>query len=324
MSALVGHRSAVAAFLVAARSERLHHAWLIAGPQGIGKARFADLAARRLLADAVGAPAADAMLDLPAGHSTAALMDAGSHPDFRRLERLARDKGDELARSIRIDQVRAFQSFLGTTPSLSFRRVIVIDAAEDMERSAANAVLKHLEEPPAGTIFLLVSHAPGRLLPTIRSRCRLLRLGPLADGEARAVLAGSLPHENPAELDALTRIAGGAPGAALRFAGLEIATLDAAIEQLAARGDASNALRAALARSLSGKAAQARYEAFLERAPARIAAAARRAAIDRLAETVSLWRQARDVADRAVRQSNDPQLTVFELAGLVARLAPSA
>ena len=321
-AALVGHDAAVAAFLAAAGSGRLHHAWLLAGPEGVGKGLFATLAARWLLADAAGPSVARDGLDVPNDHRIATLLTAGSHPDFRRLQRLSRDRSEELARSITVDQVRGLQALLSTTPGLSFRRVVVIDAIDELERSAANALLKNLEEPPAGTIFLLVSHAPGRLLPTIRSRCRLLRFGRLADEQVRQVLAANLPDEGEAGLAALTRIATGAPGAAMRFAGLNIAALDADIERLATEGDPQNQLRGALARSLSGKSAQARYEAFLERAPARIAAAARRRPAQSLASGVALWREALDIADRAVRQSNDAQLTVFELAGLVARLAP--
>ena len=252
------------------------------------------------------------------------MLDAGSHPDFKRLARLPRDKSEELARSITVDQVRGLQPLFATTPSLSPRRVVVIDAIDDMERGAANALLKNLEEPPASTVFLLVSHAPGRLLPTIRSRCRLLRFNPLSADDTEAVLAQVLPEADPAELAALVGVAEGAPGNAVRFAGLDIAGLDAAIERLALHGDSSNMLRAALARTLGTKAAQARYEAFLERAPSRIALAARGRPAADLGTTVALWRQARDIADKAVHQSADPQTTVFEIAGLVAKLAPTA
>ncbi len=318
---IVGHEEPTAALLDAARSGRMHHAWLLTGPQGVGKGSFARIAARWLLADAAGPAVPKDGLDVPMGHPIAALLQAGSHPDFRLLERLTKNSSEELARSITVDQVRGLLPLFATTPSLSRRRVVVIDAIDDMERNGANALLKNLEEPPAGTAFLLVSQAPGRLLPTIRSRCRLLRFSPLDDEQVRTVLRRALPDSNSAELDSLVRIAGGAPGNALRFAGLDIAALDAAIDKLAAHGDITNALRVALGRTLALKTAQERYQAFLERAPARIAADARRGRGD-MGETVALYRQARDIADRAVRQSLDPQLTVIELAGLVAKLAP--
>lgn len=318
---IIGHDEPVAAFLDAARAGRLHHAWLLVGPQGVGKATFALAAARWLLASAAGTPVSGDGLDVPDLHPISSLLEAGSHPDFKLLERLPRPNSEDLARSITVDQVRSLQPLFATTPSLSRRRVVIIDAIDDMERGGANALLKNLEEPPAGTIFLAVSHAPGRLLPTIRSRCRLLRFAPLADAQVRDVLRSAVPETDGGELDTLTRVAEGAPGNALRFAGLDIAGLDLAIETLAVRGDASNALRTALGRTLAAKSAQPRYEAFLERAPSRIALAARRER-GNLGETVALWRQARDIADRAVRQSLDPHLTVVEIAGLVAKLAP--
>lgn len=317
---IVGHEAAVAALLDAATSNRLHHAWLLTGPQGVGKGTFARAAARWMLANAAGPPTSRDRLDVPDDHPIASLLDAGSHPDFRILQRLARPGSEELARSITVDQARGLQPLFATTPSLSSRRVVIIDAIDDMERNGANALLKNLEEPPAGTIFLLVSHAPGRLLPTIRSRCRVLRFGPLEPDQVRLVLRRALPESDGSEIDSLVRVSGGAPGDAMRFAGLDIAGLDEAIETLAARGDASNALRTALGRTLGVKSAQPRYEAFLERAPLRIALAAKRGPSD-LGATVALWRQARDIADRAVRQSLDPNLTVVEIAGLVAKLA---
>jgi len=317
---IVGHEEPVAAFLDAAQSGRMHHAWMLTGPQGVGKATFALAAARWLLADAAGPRVPRDRLDVPDGHPVSSLLEAGSHPDFKLLQRLPRANSDELARSINVEQVRGLQPLFATTPSLSSRRVVVIDAIDDMERAGANALLKNLEEPPAGTIFLAVSHAPGRLLPTIRSRCRVLRFGPLEEAQVRVVLRRALPQSDDREIDSLVRVAEGSPGNALRFAGLDIAGLDAAIETLAARGDSSNALRTALGRALALKSAQPRYEAFLERAPSHIAAAARRGKED-MGDTVALWRQARDIADRAVRLSLDPQMTVVEIAGLVAKLA---
>lgn len=318
---ILGHDEQTAAFLDAARSGRMHHAWLLAGPQGIGKAGFAQAAARWLLASAAGPAVPHNRLDVSGDHPIASLLDAGSHPDFKVLQRLPKAGSEELARSITVDQVRGLQPLFATTPSLSPRRVVLIDAIDDLERGAANALLKNLEEPPAGTVFLLVSHAPGRLLPTIRSRCRTLRFAPLADDVLRVALRRAAPEVEDRELDALTQVANGAPGNALRFAGLDIAGLDAAIEKLALHGDTSNALRTALGRMLGLKGAQERYVAFLERAPSRIAAEARRGRAN-MGETIALWRQARDIADRAIRQSMDPQLTVVEIAGLVAKLAP--
>jgi len=319
---LFGQDAAIAAFRAGMAQGRLHHAWLLAGPKGIGKALFADKAALRVLADAAGPAAGLAGLDVPDDHPTARLVAAGSHPDLMRLERLARDGGAELARSINVDQVRGLQRLFATTPSMSPWRAVVIDAIDDLEPGGANALLKNLEEPPADTVFLLVSHAPDRLLPTIRSRCRLLRFAPLGDDVMASALAAALPDAGAEEIAALVRIGEGAPGRAVAWRGLEVESLDRAIDALVGEGDAANARRAALAQSLALKSAQPRYEAFLARAPARIAAEARSRRGPALAEALGLWERASALAGSAQRLSLDPQSTVFELAGMLAALAP--
>jgi DNA polymerase-3 subunit delta' len=316
---LIGHRDEVATFREAVLSDRLHHAWLLTGPEGVGKATFARAAALWMLALAAGPEPRGEGLDVDPAHRVAHLFSAGSHPDFKLLARLPKDRSEELARSISIDQVRTLQPLFATSPSFSSRRVVVIDAVDDLERSGANALLKNLEEPPSGTIFLLVSHAPGRLLPTIRSRCRMLRFSGLDDTASAQVLRSALPESDAGEITALTAIAAGAPGQAIRFAGLDIAGLDRAIDRIAREGDATGLQRLALAKQLSGKAAQARYEAFLERAPGRIADEARKGGD--IETKVALWTQARGIADGAVRLSMDQQTTVFEMAGLLAKLA---
>lgn len=322
MTSLVGHQHEIAAFIEAMGSGRLHHAWLLTGPQGVGKGLFAEMAALRMLAEAAGPPPGEAGLAVSPEHPVARLIEAGSHPDFRRLQRLPNDRTGDLARNIPIAQVRALQSLFVTTPSLSPRRVIVIDAIDDLERSAANALLKNLEEPPADTVFLLVSHAPGRLLPTIRSRCRVLRFGPLSNDDMAAVLRAELPEADAGEIAALVKAGEGAPGRALGFAGLDIAALDKAMAEIAATGDPSAASRAALAKSLALKAAQLRYEAFLQRAPGFIASAARSRSGQPLADALKLWEDARNLSSGAVGLSLDPQSVVFELGTLIAGLAP--
>ncbi len=324
MTKLVGHDDPVAALMDAAHDDRLHHAWLLTGPRGVGKALFADLAARRLLAEAAGPQFDLPGLCVPEGHPIAALVNAGSHPDLIRLERIRDEKTGERARNIAIDQVRGLQRLFSTTGGFSSRRIVIIDAIDDLERGAANALLKNLEEPPQGSIFLLVSHAPGRLLPTIRSRCRILRFQPLGDDVMRAVLQAELPDADDAEIGALLRAGEGAPGRALAFAGLGIAEMDAVIDRLINEGDPTNAARIKLARSLGIKSAQPRYEAFLERVPNRIADHARMLTGPALANAVQRWEEARILAGAAVPQSFDQQATVFALAGMLAALAPAA
>ena len=260
---------------------------------------------------------------------------ARAHPDFKLVEREHWAKPDQLvpyderkegeppARSIRVAQIRWLRTALTVRPSMGERRAVIIDAVDDLEPGGANALLKSLEEPPPGTIFLLVSHAPGRLLPTIRSRCRLLRFGALDDAEMAIALRQADPTLDADELAALVAAGEGSPGRALRLAGLDVKGLDAAIAAIAADGDPDNARRSALARALTGKAAQPRYEAFLDRVPAYIAHQARRRSGPALARTLDAHARARDAAGAALGLSLDPQATVWEMAGLLAELPRS-
>ena len=322
MTPLFGHDAAVAAFRAGMESGRLHHAWLISGAQGVGKALFADKAALRLLADAGGPKVSGPGLDVADEHRIARLVDAGSHPDLMRLERLPKDSGGDLARSITVDQVRGLQRLFATTASLSPWRVVVIDSIDDLERSGANALLKNLEEPPAHCLFLLVSHAPERLLPTIRSRCHQIRLAPLDRDAMTSALRAALPDADAAEIATLAEVGEGSPGRAIAFRGLDIDALDRAMRELAREGDPTNARRAQLAQSLSLKAAQPRYEAFLGRAPSLIAQIAKERSGTALSEALKLWERASDLAGSATRLSLEPQSVVFELGGMLAALAP--
>lgn len=323
MTPLYGHDAVVAAFRTALDSGRLHHAWLIAGPRGIGKALFADKAALRVLAQATSPVDAPGM-DVPDDHPAAKLVAAGSHPDLMRLERLTRENGTDLARSITVDQVRGLQRLFATTASLSPWRAVVIDAIDDLETAGANALLKNLEEPPPSTVFLLVSHAPERLLPTIRSRCRVLRLSPLGSDAMASALRTAIPDADEDEILALAAAGEGAPGRAVAWRGLDIDALDRDLEALIRDGDPTNSRRAALAQALAPKSAQARYEAFLERVPQMIAAAAKRRHGPALAEALAAWERAGQLAAAARRLSLDAASTVFELAGLLAGLAPGS
>jgi DNA polymerase-3 subunit delta' len=320
---LYGHQAAIDAFRSALDTGRLHHAWLVSGARGVGKALFARKAALRVLAQGQG-PVARPGLDVPEGHQALRLADAGAHPDLAVLERLPRESGTDLARSITVDQVRSLQRLFSTTATYSPWRVVLIDAVDDLEPAGANALLKSLEEPPPSSLFLLVSHAPERLLPTIRSRCRMLRLGPLGREDMEAALRHAIPDATPAEIAALAVSGEGAPGRAVAYRGLDVPALDQAMKTIADSGDPTNLHRADLAQSLALKSAQSRYEAFLARAPAFIAAAARQRRGLPLADAIRLWEQATKLSAIAVRQSLDPQATVFEMGSLIAGLARRA
>ena len=324
MTPLHGHDAAVAAFRDALDSGRLHHAWLIAGPEGVGKNLFASKAALRVLAQGQG-PVDASGLDVPDSHPAAHLAAAGSHPDLMRLERLPRENSatGELARNISVDQVRGLQRLFNTTASLSPWRAVIVDSIDDLERNAANALLKNLEEPPPSSVFLLVSHAPERLLPTIRSRCRLLRLGALGGDAMTSALRFALPDSEDSEISGLAAAGQGSPGRALAWRGLDIAALDRAMADLVSQGDPTNARRSALAQSLALKSAQPRYEAFLARAPSVIAAEAKARRGPALADALLTWERAQGLASSARGLSLEPESVVFELSGMLASLAPS-
>jgi DNA polymerase-3 subunit delta' len=231
------------------------------------------------------------------------------------------DKG-KLRAVIRVDEVRALQPLFRQTPSIADWRVIIVDSADEMNPQSANALLKNLEEPPEKTLFFLISHTPGRLLQTIRSRCRTLRFNRLHDGEVDRVLEYAAPELDDADRATLVRIAEGAPGRALRFAEAGIAALEEQLADLAITPPpAAPAKALALAKSLAGKASTPRYQAFLELAPAMLANAARTRSGPALARTLADWEAATGLAGAAVPLSLDPQAVAFDLAIRIAALA---
>jgi DNA polymerase-3 subunit delta' len=220
---LYGQAAAEQAFLSAYGSGRMHHGWLLTGPRGVGKATLAWRIARFLLAHPpqaedglFGAPAAPETLEVDPEGVAARQAAALSHPNLYLLRRAwDRDRKRHKA-VIDVEEARGMKRFLQKSASDGGRRVVVVDAADDLNPSAANAILKVLEEPPPNTAFLLVAHAPARLLPTIRSRCRSLPCRPLAmtDLEAALTQAG---HPPGGDLATLSELAEGSAGAALRL-----------------------------------------------------------------------------------------------------------
>jgi DNA polymerase-3 subunit delta' len=316
---IYGQDKAVEQFASAWATRQLHHAWLLAGPHGVGKATFADAAARRVLADAAGPPVDLPGIDTPDDHPMVKLVEAGSHPDMRRLERLTNDKGN-LNRNIKVEQVRALGEFMGMTAALSPWRVAVIDSVDDFEAAGANALLKMLEEPPPNTIFFLVSHAPGRLLPTIRSRCRRLQFELLDDDAMASVLDERAPALDPAERKRIIDAAFGSAGRALAVAELGLAKLEEDAVAILRQGDPTNARRSQLAQELGKKGAADRYAAFLELAPALIAREARGLGGPQLARALDAYVKTRELAAVAPRVSLDPAATVFQIGGFLAQV----
>jgi DNA polymerase-3 subunit delta' len=220
---LLGHAQAEKTMLEAWNSGRLAHAWLITGPKGIGKASLAYRFARFVLAGGgeggglFGGPPDS--LDIAPDHPVFRRVASQGHADLEVVERgWSDDKKTRLRTEIVVDDVRGVGGFMALTPAEGGWRVVIIDAACEMNRNAANAVLKVLEEPPRNALMLLASHSPGRLLPTIRSRCRRLALQPLETSVVRDLLGRHRPDLDPDDADALAKLGEGSIGKALALA----------------------------------------------------------------------------------------------------------
>lgn len=284
---------AEAAFVDSLNRGRLHHAWLICGPEGRGKATFAYRAARRLL----GAEA-----DLSRGPLGARphdpisrLISAQAHPDLLVLERAV--EGGRTKRNISVEQARDLPEFFSKSPSQAGRRVAIVDAADDLNVNAANALLKTLEEPPEHGVLLLVCHAPGRLLSTIRSRCRRLSFRPWTDRAVGELLMNrmGLPAE---EAEAAAEAAGGSPGLALAASEDE----GRAADELARRwvdveGPIDRSERLATLAGLKGPQAADRFDLVL----GRLTSAVRRRALTpgQGGHWAELWSRMTDWPERA-------------------------
>lgn len=217
---LYGQAEAERALLAAWNSGRIPHAWLITGPRGIGKATLAFRFARFVLsgggAGGLFGPSDSLAIDgtSPVFQRIAAL----GHSDFRLVRRSLNKKTGKWRQEIVVDDVRDMGGFLRLTAGEGAWRIVVIDSADEMNRNAANAALKAIEEPPPRALILLVCHQPGRLLPTIRSRCRRLTLQALDDATVKRIVARHKPDLDADELDALARLAEGSAGRALALA----------------------------------------------------------------------------------------------------------
>ena len=313
MTELIGHDEAWREWHNALGSARMHHAWILTGLKGLGKAQFARAAAAQLVAEpGARQPPVEMHPDIL----------IPEHPPENKEEVKKREDGQPYRRkrSIPIDEIRLLRKRLETRPTLGRRRVVIIDPADELERSAANALLKSLEEPPEGTFFLLVTHRLGRLLPTLRSRCRVLRFAPLADQQIEAILRESAPTSDPATRAAAVAAAEGSPGAALEFVAQDLGKLHLLMQRLIAEGDEHFALRGALAEEIGARPDRERQQATLDLARAVVAAELGRVPA-RDGRVIDAHGQLVRLGAQLPTYNFDPGLVAMELGALLATLA---
>ena len=269
--ALYGHEAIEGNLAGQIAEGRLHHGWLLCGPEGIGKATLAYRFARHLLAEPDERDALGASLDVGAETRATRQVLALSHPGLLVIRRPYDPKAKRFTATIPVDEVRKLRAFLTHTPDAGAWRVVIVDSADDLKASGANALLKSLEEPPPRTVFLLITSAPGRLLATIRSRCRTLQLSALDSETMRRAVHQAIAAARDADApgaqnwDELARIAHGSPRAALGF-------IASGGDKLYAKAQAILALLPkvdwpalhVLADELGGTAAEPRFESFFE------------------------------------------------------------
>ena len=327
---LIGHAAAEAELLAAYRSGRLPQAWLIGGPQGIGKATLAWRMARFVLANPdPSAPAVQGARDLAVdpNHQAARLIERLAHPDFSLVRREWRPTSKNFATEIPVDSVRKATQLFQLAPAFGGWRVCIVDSADDLNRNSANALLKLIEEPPDRSLFLIVTHRPGQVLPTIRSRCRKLKLEAL--GEAEVVEAVGLLGEpwskaSPAEVGEAAARANGSVREALARLSPDAEGVGALIEKTLSRlprPDPRIVLK--LADALVGRAAEEAYEAFHRSLYERFADYALRDAtsVTRAEELGALWDRIRQAARDTDAFNLDRRLHIVTLFNDIAETA---
>ncbi len=266
---LIGHKEAEAELLSAYREGRLAHAWLIGGPEGVGKATLAWAFARFLFAHPdPSAPAVQAARDLTVDRTSPAArhLTALAHPDFSLVRRVWQADRKKFISEIRVDDVRDALQVFQMSAAFGGWRVCLVDSAEDLNPNGANALLKMIEEPPQRSLILIVSHRPGRVLPTIRSRCRRLKLEPLSESEIIEVVGSLGPpwsEADPAGVAAAARRAAGSVREALARLAPDSEGLGALIDATVAKLPHPDPRAVAkLAEALAGRASNEAFAAF--------------------------------------------------------------
>jgi DNA polymerase-3 subunit delta' len=315
-SELLGQEDALRRVARALRAGRPPSAWLITGAPGVGKATLAYRIARYLLAYGATDAGPDD-LSVPPEHIAARQVVAQSHPGLLVLKRAVNPKTGKLMTVLSVDEIRRLSDFFGMTSGAGGWRIAIIDTADDMNDNAANALLKMLEEPPANAMLLVLSNTPGRLLPTIRSRCQRLELRPLDDATLQDALKRYLPESSAAERASLARLSGGSIGAALTLATGDGAALAEEADRLIenARNPDLLALLDLGERLWRIRDGVEMFGGFLlESLSARIRARARAAGTGNLEPWVALLARLEDDFSRATGLNLEPRQTLLSAA----------
>jgi len=294
---LYGHQAAEKFLARSYRSGKSHHAILIEGPEGIGKATLAFRFANHVLSHPDPATAPDRIADPDPASSVSRQIASGASHNLLHLTRPVDEKTGKAKTAITVDEVRRAGHFFSQTSGTGNWRIVIIDPADDLNRNAANAILKILEEPPRRALFLVLSHAPGKLLPTIRSRCQPLKLSPLSDGDlAKALAALGTPLDGGKTEEMVLSMSKGSVSQALKllnYGGTEI--IAAFDEVIAAEGPTARKAMHRLADVLSGKESDVIFGFFLEHLGDHLVARARAAAL--FGDLTTADRQAKLVSD---------------------------
>lgn len=312
MTEFYGHQEPWKQWHAALAGEKMHHAWMLAGKRGVGKMHFAVEAAKLLVAEpGVNAP--------------------DNHPDILILNRLPKDdkeekkraegKPFETKRNISVAQIRAMQQRLTTRPTLGSRRAIIIDPSDDLEKGASNALLKSLEEPPIGTFFILVTHRPARLLPTIRSRCRIMRFPDVANADLDRLLSNEAPDVDIATRQAAITAAAGSPGIALEFVERDLGRIFTIMQRIIAEGDSDFMLRGQLTDSLGARPSREKILATIDLARSVVSGAISSANRADYPAIVNAHAELVALTGQAPTYNFDPGLLIAEIGSLLAAAA---
>ncbi len=313
-TSFIGQEDAWQEWTDAIGSDRMHHAWLLTGPKGLGKGAFARAAAAELVRQP-GAP-----MPTIANHPDIFIL---GHPpkDEKEAAKRAEGKPYETKRNVTVEQIRTMQQRITTRPTLGDRRAIIIEPADDLETSAVNALLKSLEEPPVGTYFLLIAHQAGRLLPTVRSRCRILRFAALSTADLEAVLRRDMPQASAETRQLAIEAAHGSAGIALSFVEHDFARLYDLMRRILRQGDGDFVLRGGMADEMGARPGRDKLLATVDLARSVLAGELAGGTRERQLRVIEAHGTLTRLAAQAPTYNYDPGLLVMEIGGLLASAA---